>query len=51
MEAYQEVKRKKHAFREEHALNRRKTAHVKNKSMNKFKEVLEGQGIDPSLVE
>jgi thymidine phosphorylase len=50
-EAYQDIKRKKHAFREEHALKRGKTALTKNKSMSKFKEVLEGQGLDASLVE
>lgn len=51
MNAYQEVKEKKHAFREHHALNRRKTAHSKNKSMDEFKEVLGKQGLDASLVE
>ena len=49
--AYDEIKRKKHAFREQHSLKKNKTAHQKNKSMEKFKEVLENNGVDPSLVE
>ena len=32
-EAYNEIKRKKHAFREEHALKRNRTTVQKNKSM------------------
>ncbi len=32
-EAFHEIKRKKHAFREEHALKRNRTAIQKNKSM------------------
>lgn len=36
-EAFHEIKRKKHAFREEHALKRNRTAVQKNKSMEKFK--------------
>jgi hypothetical protein len=32
-------------------LKRYKTAYEKNKSMDKFKEVLEGKGLDASLVE
>ena len=50
-EAYQEIKRKKHAFREEHALKRNKTAYQKNKSMEKIKDTLEDQGLDATLVE
>lgn len=50
-EAYQEVKRKKHAFREDHAMKKNRTAYSKNKSMAKMKEVFEEKGIDPSLVE
>lgn len=38
-EAYQEVKRKKHAFREDHAMKKNRTAYSKNKSMAKMKEV------------
>ena len=49
--AYEEIKRKKHAFREQHSLKKNKTAYQKNKSMEKFKEVLEKNGVDPSLVE
>lgn len=50
-QAYEEIKRKKHAFRESHSLKKNKTAYQKNKSMEDFKQVLEKQGIDPSLVE
>lgn len=35
--AFEEVRRKKHAFREEHALKRNKTAHSKNKDMADLK--------------
>ena len=38
--AYEEIKRKKHAFREQHSLKKNKTSVQKNKSMEKFKEVL-----------
>ncbi len=50
-EAYHEIKRKKHAFREEHALKRHRTAYEKNKSMDRLKEVFEEKGLDSSLVE
>ena len=50
-QAYEEIKRKKHAFREEHMLKKNKTAYQKNKSMEDFKNVLEKQGLDASLVE
>jgi hypothetical protein len=49
--AFEEVRRKKHAFREEHALKRNKTAHSKNKDMAELKEVFEEKGLDTSLVE
>lgn len=49
--AYQEIKMKKHAFRQEHALKRNKTAHSKNKSMSDIKEIIEQQGLDASLVQ
>ena len=48
---YKEIKRRKAAFRESHLLKKNKTAYKKNKSMAEFKEVLERQGIDPSLAE
>jgi hypothetical protein len=32
-EAYNEIKRKKHAFREDHALKKNKTAYKKNKTV------------------
>ena len=50
-QAYEEIRRKKHAFREEHALKRNRTAYQKNKSMSKIKETLEEQGLDATLVE
>ena len=50
-EAYNQIRRKKHVFREEHALKVNKTAYPKNKSINKIKEDIEGQGLDPTLVE
>ena len=49
-EAYNEIKRKKNVFRDEHALKRGRTAYQKNKSMEDFKEVLEEQGLDATLV-
>ena len=39
-EAYNEIKRKKHAFREEHALKKNRTAYSKKKPMEKVKEIL-----------
>lgn len=36
-EAYKEVKRKKHAFREDHMLKKNRTAYQKNKSMERMK--------------
>ena len=39
-EAYQQIKRKKHAFREEHALKKNRTAYQKNKSIDKIKQTI-----------
>ena len=50
-QAYQEIRRKKHVFREEHALKRHKTAYQKNKDINQIKQALEEQGLDATLVE
>lgn len=33
-EAFEEIRRKKHAFREEHSLKKNKTAYSKNKSIS-----------------
>lgn len=50
-EAFHEIRRKKHAFREEHALKRNKTAYQKNKDIEDIKDAIEEQGLDPTLVE
>lgn len=50
-EAFDEIRRKKNVFREEHALKRGRTAHPKNKDINDIKETLEDQGMDATLVE
>lgn len=50
-EAYKEIRRKKHVFREEHALKKHQTAYAKNKNIEDIKEALEQQGLDPTLVE
>ena len=44
-EAYKEVKRKKHAFREEHAMKKGRTAYSKNKPLDEVKEILEEKGL------
>lgn len=36
-DAYKEIRRKKHVFREEHSMKRYKTAYKKNKDINQIK--------------
>lgn len=50
-EAYQEIRRKKHVFREEHSLKKNKTAYQKHKDIEDMKEAIEDQGLDATLVE
>ncbi len=50
-EAYQEIRRKKHVFREEHSLKRNKTAYQKHKDIEDVKEAIEEQGLDATLVQ
>ena len=50
-EAYNEIRRRKHVFREEHALKRSRTAYSKNRDMEDIKKTIEDQGMDATLVE
>ena len=50
-EAFNEIRRKKNVFREEHALKKSRTAHPKLKDINDIKEAIEEQGMDATLVE
>ncbi len=50
-ELHSEIRRKRHAFREEHMLNRNNRAHSKIKDLSKMKEAIVEQGLDPTLVE
>lgn len=50
-EAFNEIRRKKNVFREEHALKKNKTAHPKLKDMEHIKDVIEEKGMDATLVE
>ena len=51
LKAYKTIQEKKHAFRTEHRLKRRKTAYGQNQKLDDLKEVLEKQGIETDALE
>ena len=50
-QAYTEIRRKKHVFRQEHSLKKYRTAYKKNKDIEDIKEAIQEQGLDATLVE
>lgn len=50
-DAFKEIRRKKHVFREEHSLKKNRTAYQKRKDVEDVKEAIEEQGLDASKVE